>query len=112
MQHEKDPGRNPAKSAVALLLTFAAGFVDVVGYIAVYHLFTAHMTGTTVHLGQKLVAGDYTAAAVAAAIIASFVSASIIGRAIIEFGARRHFRRIASVSFAAEAVLLAAFVPI
>lgn len=33
-----------AKSAVALALTFTASIVDIVGYIAVYHLFVAYMT--------------------------------------------------------------------
>ena len=39
--------RTRAKSLVALLLTFAAGIIDIVGYITVYHLFVAHMTGNT-----------------------------------------------------------------
>jgi uncharacterized membrane protein YoaK (UPF0700 family) len=35
--------RRHAKSIVALLLTFAAGNVDIVGYLAIYKIFTAHM---------------------------------------------------------------------
>jgi hypothetical protein len=35
------------KSAIALLLTFAAGCVDIVGYLAIYQIFTANMTGAT-----------------------------------------------------------------
>lgn len=42
---------------MAVLLTFVAGWVDIVGYLAVYHLFTANMTGTTVHLGHDLITG-------------------------------------------------------
>jgi uncharacterized membrane protein YoaK (UPF0700 family) len=42
--------RRHAKSIVALLLTFAAGNIDIVGYLAIYKILTAHMTGDTVHL--------------------------------------------------------------
>jgi uncharacterized membrane protein YoaK (UPF0700 family) len=42
------------KAVVALAVTFVAGFVDIVGYLAIYRLFTAHVTGTTVHLGRDL----------------------------------------------------------
>lgn len=98
------------KSAVALLLTFTAGIVDIVGYITVYHLFVAHMTGTTVHLGNKLESGSWPDAAKAATIIASFVLGSIVGRAVIEAGSRSHKRTVASSTLAAEAMLVLAFV--
>lgn len=106
----QDVRRNPIKSAVALLLSFAAGLVDVVGFISIYHVFTAHMTGTTVHLAQNLVSGDRTAAAVAAAVLAAFVLGSIFGRLIIEVAYRMRFNRVASFTLAIEAALLIAVV--
>ncbi len=40
------PGQDHGeKCAVAIILTFAAGCVDIVGYLSAYHVFTAHMTG-------------------------------------------------------------------
>jgi uncharacterized membrane protein YoaK (UPF0700 family) len=94
------------KSMVALVMTFAAGLVDVVGVLTIYKLFTAHMTGTTVHLGEELVRGSWSSAAPAATILVAFFTASLIGRVLIEAGQRSRIRRIASVTLAIEAALL------
>ena len=102
--------RTRAKSLVALLLTFAAGIIDIVGYITVYHLFVAHMTGNTVHLGNKIAVGDWSEAAKAGSTIFAFIIGSVAGRAVIEAGARRRERTIASVILFAEAVLVLVFV--
>jgi len=101
-----------AKSAIAIALTFAAGVVDIVSYIAVYHLFVAHMTGGTVHLGNKIAAGDWTEAAKAASVIFSFVAGSLAGRAIIEAGSRSRMRKVASLTLLVEAVLILIFIQI
>src|SRR5579884_761888 len=98
-----------AKSAVALLLTFVAGIVDILGYLGIYHIFTAHLTGTTVHLGQDLMQRNWPAAAMAASVVAGFFCGSVAGRAAIEAGARVHFSRVASLNLVVEAVLLAIF---
>ena len=45
-------------TAVPLLLTFNAGFVDTAGFLAVAGLFTAHVTGNFVTIGAALVAGS------------------------------------------------------
>lgn len=95
---------------MAFLLTFVAGFVDIVGYIAVYHLFTANMTGDTVHLSHDLITGQHAAALIALSVLAGFVFGSIGGRAIIEAGGRVHVRSVASITIAIEAGLLLTFV--
>jgi len=104
--------RSKCKITVALVLTFAAGIVDIVGYIDVYHLFVAHMTGTTVHMGDQLVTRHWTAAAVAAIILSTFVAGSIVGRCIIELGSRRRIQSIATATLMLEAALLLIFVRI
>ena len=91
---------------MALALTFTAGFVDIVGLLTIYRLFTAHMTGTTVHLGEQLIRRNWSAASVAASIVAAFFVGSVIGRIIIEAGSRAKFRRVASVTLLAEWLLL------
>jgi uncharacterized membrane protein YoaK (UPF0700 family) len=98
--------RIKAKSPVALWLTFSAGVVDIVGYIAIYHIFVAHMTGTTVQLGNKLVLGDWDEVVKSGVVLACFVVGSIFGRSVIEVGARQKRRRVASVTLVAEAVLV------
>lgn len=100
--------RKRAKSAVALLLTFSAGFVDVVGFLALFHVFTANMTGNTVHLANALVSPDRKTGATAGLVVAAFFFGSIIGRAIIEVAARARFRTVATIALALEALLVAA----
>lgn len=95
-----------AKSAIALGLTFAAGVVDIVAYITVFHLFVAHMTGNTVHLGHYLVIGNWNQVAKTATTIVAFMVGSIIGRSIIEAGARRNIKRVATITLLVEASLI------
>jgi len=110
VQDAHQSARSKAKSAVALMLTFSAGMVDIVGYIALYHWFVAHMTGDTVHLGNQLVTGRWSDVEKAATIIGSFILGSILGRAVIEAGARKGQRAIASVTLLAEAALIFTFI--
>ncbi len=97
------------KATVALLFTFTAGFIDIIGYITVYHVFVAHVTGATVHLGNKLVARSWPDAARAASVVVSFVGGSVIGRTVIEMGARRRVRTAATFAIAGEVLLVLAF---
>jgi uncharacterized membrane protein YoaK (UPF0700 family) len=47
----------PSRSALPLVLSFNAGFVDTAGFLALQGLFTAHVTGNFVTLGASLVLG-------------------------------------------------------
>jgi uncharacterized membrane protein YoaK (UPF0700 family) len=99
---------NLPKVVVALLLTFSAGLVDIVGYVGVFHFFTAHLTGATVQLGHGLVNRNWVNVYPALIIVGSFFCGSIFGRTLIEMGSRKHIRRIASVTLVIEATLLSA----
>lgn len=95
------------KMVVALLLTFASGLVDIIGYLGIFHFFTAHLTGTTVHLGSSLVSRNWTDVVSAAVIVAMFVIGSLVGRAIIEAASRQRIRKVATITLAIEAAILA-----
>jgi uncharacterized membrane protein YoaK (UPF0700 family) len=99
---------NLPKTVIALLLTFAAGLVDIVGYLGVLHFFTAHLTGATVELGHGLANHNWVNVSAVAIIVASFFCGSVLGRILIEIGSRKRIRRIATVTLAIEAVMLAA----
>ena len=95
------------KLLVALLLTFASGLVDIVGYLGIFHFFTAHLTGTTVQLGRAVASHNWVGVIAAGAIALAFFWGSIFGRVVVEVGSRRRIRSIASVTLAIEALLLA-----
>jgi uncharacterized membrane protein YoaK (UPF0700 family) len=95
-----------SKIAVALVLTFVSGLVDIVGYLAIFHFFTAHLTGATVQLGKGLVSGNWMDISAALVVVGAFVGGSITGRALIEIGSRQKFKRIASISIVLEAIAL------
>lgn len=102
---------NPrSKALVALLLTFVAGSVDVAGYLILYHVFTAHVSGDTSHLGLDLPALRWHDAAIAGAVISSFFAGSVIARAVIEIGGRIRLRRVASITLGIETAILLAFI--
>lgn len=101
---------HPNKRTVALLLTFVAGSVDVIGYLTIQHVFTAHLSGLTAHLGIGLIGQDWGNAAIAATVIAAFLIGAMLGRVIIEVAAQAQFRRIASVVLGLEMMLLLLFV--
>ena len=111
MQEPSNPQRKRIKALVALLLAFAAGCVDIVGYLSFGKLFTAHLTGETVHLGEWFTEARSQDAARAAAIIAVFVAGSILGRTAIEVGSRLRLRSVAVVTLLLEAALIASAVP-
>lgn len=95
------------KSIVALLLTFAAGFVDIVGFVALLKTFTAHMTGNTVHAAYHLATGAEIGGLFGLAVIGAFLGGSILGRALIEAAARQGLKRIASITLSLEAAFIA-----
>jgi len=102
--------RRKNKFTVAPVLTFSAGMVDIVAYISLYHIFVAHMTGTTVHLGNILVLAQWADFTTSAAMLLSFVCGSVLGRTIIELGSRRHRRTVATITLLMEAALVLIFV--
>jgi uncharacterized membrane protein YoaK (UPF0700 family) len=95
------------KGAAALILTLCSGIVDITGYLGIFQLFTAQLTGTTVDLAHSLVSGNGSRAWLAAIVVASFFAGSVLGRIIIQIGGRVGVRRIATVTLAIELALVA-----
>jgi uncharacterized membrane protein YoaK (UPF0700 family) len=100
--------RHWPKMGVALVLTFASGLVDIVGYLGIFHFFTAHLTGTTVQLGLGLATHQRVDVFAAGSVAAAFVAGSLFGRALIELAARKQILRVASITLVVEAAVLAA----
>lgn len=100
------PGRNvPREKQVAVALAGTAGFLDVVGYLTLAHLFTAHMTGNTSKLGVALGYGDLGAALPLALALPLFGAGVAAGTLLVD--ARR-----TSLPLLVEAALVTAFMTI
>jgi uncharacterized membrane protein YoaK (UPF0700 family) len=99
-------GRNaPREKHAAVTLAAVAGFLDVVGYLTLAHLFTAHMTGNTSKLGVALGHGDLGAALPLALALPLFATGIAAGTLLVD--ARR-----ASLPLLLQAALVAAFMTI
>lgn len=94
----------------ALLLTSVGGFVDAVGWLSLFHVFTANMSGNSIHVGMATGNADPGAVLRFGCAIMAYVLALVLTRIALEAGARGGLRRIASFTFAIEALLLLAFI--
>ena len=99
----------PGKIAVALSLTLVGGFVDAVGYIALFEVFTANMSGNSVHVGMYLGQLNWMQLVRPLCAIVSYVVGLALTRIAVEIAGRAGIRRIACFTLAAEALLLAVF---
>ncbi len=106
MPDRQDLNRRRTKSFVALVLAFVAGTVDIIGYISFGGVFTAHLTGNTVHMGESLIVRHWWEALTAGAIILTFFCGSMVGRTVIEIGSRRKMQSVAAATLLLEAGLL------
>jgi len=98
------------RDALVLLLAWAAGSVDAIGFFGLDHVFTANMTGNTVLLGFSLGQGHGLAAISNVMALAGFIFGVALGAAIVEKGGKPGVwdRRVTAALFL-EALMLAAF---
>ena len=97
------------KVTTALSLTMIGGFVDAVGYIALFQIFTANMSGNSVHVGMYLGKLEFSDLARPACAIAAFLAGSTLTRIAMTVAARNGVRRIATSTLVFEALLLLLF---
>ncbi|KQX42615.1 hypothetical protein ASD04_01205 [Devosia sp. Root436] len=102
--------------SLGLLLTAAAGFADVIGFIELNGHFTSFMSGNTTQLGDALATGAWPVTLLAASLVALFFLGSVAGSLLaIMAGPRWGASAVTGlvlVCFAATMVLaFAGFVP-
>jgi oxalate decarboxylase len=97
----------PVLILVSMLLTWAAGFVDAVGFLALGHIYTANMSGNSIAVGIQTFNRNWPEALIRFWPVAAYVAGLLFCRVLLEFGARRRIRRIATVTLALEILLLA-----
>lgn len=91
-----------SRETLAVALAAVAGFLDVVGYLTLHHLFTAHMTGNASKLGVAIARGDPLPLAALAVAPVLFVGGIAAGTLLADRGRRR-------AAFALQAALVAGF---
>ena len=90
MAAESAGGGSAPNVALASALTAISGLTDAVGYSALGHLFLSFMSGNSTHFGTSLARTDWPDAALAGAVIATYVAGSALGTRISDHaGGRR-----------------------
>ncbi len=97
------------KSALVVLLGWTGGAVDAMGYLVLYRLFTAQMSGNTLHLAVALGRHDLRVALERAAVIAAFIAGALFGALVIEIVKRRFPGAAFALTLGIEIVLLVTF---
>ncbi|WP_028475717.1 YoaK family protein [Nevskia ramosa] len=93
---------------VAPLLSFVAGYVDTVGFIALFGLFTAHVTGNFVLIGASLVQPAHAGVLAKLLALPVFIAAVAMTTAFVRRRERRQRRSLTPVLWA-QIVLLGGF---
>jgi uncharacterized membrane protein YoaK (UPF0700 family) len=102
------PGRVDVRR-VTMLLAAVAGWTDAVGFLVLFGLFTAHMSGNTTHLGVSIGEGDWSDAVTRFFPIPVFVVGIVVGAVALEVIHHRRQRSGVAILLLAEAALLAGF---
>ena len=110
MRNPIEPLSTLEKVNLALAMTWAAGFVDLVGYVSLYGLYTSHMTGNTVAMARHLSELQWSGVVRRGWPILTFVLGLIFGSFIYEAERSRQIRVPFPPAIALEALLIAIFI--
>ena len=91
------------------MLASVGGFVDAVGFLTLFHLFTAHMSGNSVWFGSAIGLGEWRIGLHHLFPIPLFVLGLIAGTVGVELARRRRLRAPFAPALLVEIALLAAF---
>lgn len=94
---------------LAVMLTWLGGYVDAVGYVALYRVFVANMSGNSLAIGIGIVRGHVDHALHRGFAIPVFVVGLLVSRLVIHLAMRRGWRHAAAVTFGLGGLLLGAF---
>jgi uncharacterized membrane protein YoaK (UPF0700 family) len=98
------------KVNIALAMTWAAGFVDLVGYVSLYGLYTSHMTGNTVAMARHISELQWSGVVRRGWPILMFVFGLMLGAVIYEAEKRRKIQIPFPPAIGLEALLIGIFI--
>ncbi len=94
---------------LAVLLAWVAGGVDAVGYVTLFNLFTAHMSGNSVAMGVFFGEGHWSQAFRSLFPIPLYIGGVVLGAALGEWAARSKLRSPFAIALSLEGLLLIVF---
>ncbi|VVD95690.1 YoaK family protein [Pandoraea nosoerga] len=95
-------------SGIGMTLAFIAGYIDVVGFIALFGLFTSHVTGNFVMIGVQLVAATHVGVVAKLLALPVFVLFVAMVKLVVQ-AASRTGRRPLRLLLGAQTLLLLGF---
>ncbi|HLI82156.1 MAG TPA: YoaK family protein [Candidatus Binataceae bacterium] len=110
MSSEARPLAQSEKVTIAILMTWAAGFIDVVGYLSLFGLYTANMSGNTVAMARHIALQQWWGFARGGWPVATFVFGLILGSFLFDAEKRRGVRPRFAATLVLEIVLIAIFI--
>lgn len=99
-----------AQEWVGIMLAFIGGFVDAVGYLVLYKMFTAHLSGDSIAMGIHVAQQDWPEALHRGFAIPVFIIGLAAGTAFQELLSRMGARSTYATTFALEILCLALFI--
>ena len=93
-------------------MAWAAGYIDVVGWLAVFHVYVSHMTGNTASFGHDVAGGKLSQAFEHAWPIIPFIAGLLYSAATTKIARRKGFHSSFSVALTTELMLLIAAIAI
>lgn len=107
---EDDQQKTRVRAWLVVMLAYVGGFVDGVGYLVLFHMFTSHMSGNTIAGGVHLGTQRWSESVHRLVPLPAFVVGVACGRAVVEYLAMRRLRSPLAIAFIVEAALLSVFV--
>ncbi|MFL6353472.1 MAG: YoaK family protein [Bryobacteraceae bacterium] len=98
------------KAWIAVLLAWAAGFVDATGWLVLNHVYTSHMTGNTASFAGDIAQGKWNDAFHHGWVILPFLGGLLYSAAMTKAARRKGFHSSFATALATELLLLAAFI--
>lgn len=97
------------RAAIAIVLTWASGFVDALGYLALVRVFVANMSGNSIAIGEGLARGEWGDVWRRGLAVPMFFLGLLISRAVVYGAKRARIERVGAFLFSLVAVLLLLF---
>jgi uncharacterized membrane protein YoaK (UPF0700 family) len=102
-------GTTQRRIGIAVVLTWASGFVDAACSIALMHVFVANMSGNSIAIGLGAARGEWADSWRRALAVPMFFFGLLVSRALVHAAKRVDFERVGAALFVLVSLLLVAY---